>query len=140
MHWIAFALLSSFFFATYNVFLKVASGHINQIVGAVILQVAAALVGLILLLILKINHVPFSVTEKGVLYAVLAGVSVGLSEIFAFFLFSKGITASVGVPIIVGGSVLIAALLSFFFLKEAILPLQYVGIALIVGGIYLLAR
>lgn len=45
MNWILLALATAFFYGTYNVFIKISSGHINQIVGAVILQIVAALVG-----------------------------------------------------------------------------------------------
>ncbi len=45
MSWIVLAILTAFFYGVYNFFIKVASGSIHQIVGAVILQVVAALVG-----------------------------------------------------------------------------------------------
>ncbi len=45
MSWIALAVLTAFFYGVYNFFIKIASGSIHQIVGAVILQVVAALVG-----------------------------------------------------------------------------------------------
>lgn len=45
MNWILLAITSSIFFGAYNFFIKIASGHINQIVGAVILQIVAAVVG-----------------------------------------------------------------------------------------------
>ena len=45
MTWIYLAITSAFLYGAYNFFIKLASGHINQIVGAVILQVVTALVG-----------------------------------------------------------------------------------------------
>ncbi|PJC37157.1 hypothetical protein CO046_02070 [Candidatus Peregrinibacteria bacterium CG_4_9_14_0_2_um_filter_53_11] len=138
MNWIFLGLMSAFFFGAYNVFIKVASGHINQIVGAVILQVVAALVGGAILLILKFSHAPLAISQKGIAYAALAGVMVGLAEITSFYMFSKGVSASIGVPLVIGGSILVAAVLGLFFLRETIMPLHYLGIALIIGGVVLL--
>jgi len=45
MNWIFLALVTAVFYGAYNVFIKISSGHINQIVGAVILQIVAALLG-----------------------------------------------------------------------------------------------
>ncbi|MCB0652224.1 MAG: EamA family transporter [Saprospiraceae bacterium] len=139
MHWIFPAIMTAVFFGAYNVFIKLASGHINQIVGAVILQVVAALLGGLILLILKTTDQPLEISQKGINYALLAGVFVGLAEITSFYVFSKGISASVGIPIIIGGSVLVGAILGLTFLKESLGPVQYFAIALIVTGVVLLS-
>lgn len=139
MHWIFPAIMTAVFFGAYNVFIKLASGHINQIVGAVILQVVAALLGGLILLILKTTHQPLEISPKGIQMAILAGVFVGLAEIASFYVFSKGVSASVGIPIIIGGSVLVGAILGLTFLKESLGPLQYFAIALIVTGVVLLS-
>ncbi len=127
------------FYGAYNVFIKVASGHINQIVGAVILQVVAALLGGVILLIMKMTNTPLEISQKGVWFAVLAGVFVGLAEITSFFVFSKGVSASVGIPIIIGGSILVGAVLGLTFLKETINPIHYLAIALIIVGVVILS-
>ena len=103
MHWILLAILTAVFFGAYNIFIKLSSGHINQIVGAVILQAVAALLGGVILLVLKWTDSPMQVSQKGILYAILAGVFVGLAEITSFYVFSKGVPASVGIPVIIGG-------------------------------------
>lgn len=126
------------FYGAYNVFIKISSGHINQIVGAVILQVVAALLGGIILLIMKMTNSPLEISQKGVWFAVLAGVFVGLAEITSFFVFSKGVSASVGIPIIIGGSVVVGAVLGLTFLKESLNPIHILAILLIVGGVILL--
>lgn len=138
MNWILLAILTAFFYGTYNVFIKVSSGHINQIVGAVILQIVAALVGGLILLFLKITNSPLEISQKGVTYAILAGIAVGLAEITSFYVFSKGISVTVGLPIIIGGSVLIGAILGLTFLGETPNPIHYLGIATIVAGIIML--
>lgn len=137
--WIFLAIITAIFYGAYNVFIKISSGHINQIVGAVILQIVAALVGGVILIILKITHSSLEISQKGVWFAVLAGIMVGLAEITSFFVFSKGIPASVGIPIIIGGSVLVGAVVGVIFLKETLTPIHYLAIALIVAGVTILS-
>lgn len=139
MHWIFPAIMTAVFFGAYNVFIKLASGHINQIVGAVILQVVAALLGGLILLILKTTHQPLEISPKGIQMAILAGVFVGLAEIASFYVFSKGVSASVGIPIIIGGSILVGAILGLVFLKESLNLTQVFAIGLIVAGVVLLS-
>jgi len=138
MNWILLAILTAFLYGAYNFFIKVSSSHINQIVGAVILQIVAALVGAGILIFLKLTNAPLEISSKGVGYAVVAGVMVGLAEIASFFLFSKGVSASVGIPIIIGGSVIVGAVLGLTFLKESFGLLQLLGLVLIVAGIAIL--
>lgn len=139
MNWIILAVLTAFCFGLYNFFIKVASGSINQIAGAVILQIVAALVGGILLIYMKLSNQVLDVTSKGIYYSVLAGIAVGLAEILTFIVFSKNIPASVGTPIIIGGSILITALLGIFFLKESLSFIQYVAVFMIIAGVGILS-
>lgn len=138
MNWLYYAIMTAVFYGAYNVFIKISSGHINQIVGAVILQIVAALLGGVLLLMMKISGTPLDISQKGIKFAVLAGIFVGLAEITSFYTFSKGVSASVGIPIIIGGSVFIGAILGISFLKETLLPIHYLGIILIITGVIML--
>jgi transporter family protein len=140
MNWLLPAILTAIFYGTYNVFIKLSSGHIHQIAGALILQIVAALLGTGVLVFLKIKQVPLEISSRGVWYAVLAGVFVGLAEIFSFVVFSKGVNASTGISIIIGGSVVVGAAIGFLFLKESMPPLQFIGLLLIVAGIVMVSR
>lgn len=139
MDWIILAIATAFFYGAYNVAIKLSSSGIHQILGAVILQVVAVLVGGVLLVWLKIGGQSFFVSNKGIFYAVLAGVFVGLSEILAFYLFSKGISVSLGAPVIIGGSVVFAVLLGLF-IGEKINFYQILAICLIMVGVIILSR
>ena len=70
----------------------------------------------------------------------LAGLGVGLAEILKFVVFQRGVNSSVGTPVIVGGSVLLTAVLGLVVLREALTLTQAGGLLLIVVGIALLAR
>lgn len=140
MSWIYLALITASFYALYNIFIKLSSAHIHEVAGAAILQIVAFILGAAWLIYLKINHVHTEMTSRGIWLAVLAGIFVGLAEIFSFIVFSKGVPASAGVPVIIGGSVLIAAVIGFLWLKESLTLTNIMGLILIIGGIWLLSK
>jgi transporter family protein len=139
MQWIAWALLTAAFFGAYNFFIKVSSGHIHEVAGAVILQVVAALLGVVLLTYLTWKGIPLEVSAKGIGFAVLAGLSVGLAEITSFYLFSLNVQVSTALPVVLGGSVIIGAALGLIFLRESLAPIHFLAVALIVAGVVILA-
>ena len=140
MDWIYLAFLTAFLYGAYNFFIKLSSSHINQIAGAVILQLVATLAGGAILLFLKITGRPIAISGKGTLYAVFAGLCIGLAEIASFFLFSKGVIVSVGTPLIIGGSVVFASILGIAFLKEQLSLVHFLAILLVMGGAVLLVK
>ena len=77
-------------------------------------------------------------SKAGVSYAVLAGVSIGCAEIMAFYVFSRGVPAALGVPVIVGGTVTAATIYGLVFLREALTAYQCFGLVLVVSGIVFL--
>lgn len=139
MNWLAIALLTAVFFGLYNFFIKVSSGNIHEILGAVILQAVALLLGCALLIYLKQTGDQFSFSSKGILYAVLAGLAVGVAEILTFMVFEKGIAVSIATPVIIGSSVVVSSVLGILFLRETISLIQLFALVLIAGGIMLLA-
>jgi len=140
MNWLPLALLTAMCLALYNFFIKLAAGHLAPAAGAVVLQLVAAVLGGLWLLWLKTQGQPVALTGKGVGLAALAGLGVGLAEVLTFIVFQRGVTASVGTPVIVGGSVLLTAVLGLVVLREALTLPQVGGLLLIVAGIALLAR
>lgn len=140
MHWLLLALLTALCLAGYNFFIKLASAHISAAAGAVILQLVAAGLGAAWLLWLRLKGQPLELSSKGVGLAVLAGLGVGLAEILTFVVFSRGVSSSAGTPVIVGGSVLLTAVLGLVVLRESLSWSQGLGLLSIVVGIALLAR
>lgn len=140
MHWLVLALLTALCLAFYNFFIKLAADHVSAAAGAVILQLVAAGLGGLWLLWLRLKGQPLELSGKGVGLAVAAGLGVGLAEILTFVVFSRGVPSSVGTPVIVGGSVLLTALLGLVVLREALSWPQALGLVSIVVGIALLAR
>ena len=139
-NWLPLALLTALCLALYNFFIKLAADHVPPAVGAVVLQLVAAALGGAWLLKLKLQGQPLAVSGTGLGLAALAGVGVGLAEILTFVVFQRGVNSSVGTPVIVGGSVLLTAVLGLVVLREVLTLPQAGGLLLIVAGIALLAR
>ena len=138
--WLPLALLTALCLAFYNFFIKLAAGHLAPAVGAVVLQLVAAALGAAWLLKLKLQGQPVMLTGAGLGLAVLAGLGVGLAEILTFVVFQRGVPSSVGTPVIVGGSVLLTAVLGLVVLRESLSLAQAGGLLCVVVGIALLAR
>ena len=140
MNWLPLALLTALCLAFYNFFIKLAASYLPPAVGAVVLQLVAAALGTAWLLKLKLQGQPLAISGKGLGLAALAGLGVGLAEILTFVVFQRGVNSSVGTPVIVGGSVLLTAVLGLVVLRETLTISQAGGLLLIVVGIALLAR
>jgi bacterial/archaeal transporter family protein len=143
--------------ALYNIFIKLGSYSIHPVLGGVVLQFVAALLGLVLLTLQMAQsepsqQQPFSPTTStttpyssklphydrpGIFWSVCAGVAVGIAEMLSFLVSSMGVPAVHSIPVIIGGSVLFGTLLGFVLLQENLSPRGWFGVLLLVGGIAL---
>ena len=140
-HWIVPALLCAMSYALYNIFIKKGSASIHPILGGVILQFVAAIIGLVLLLILTFgpSEETMFYDNSGIYYSVLAGISVGAAEIISFTVSGMGVPATQSIPIIIGGSVFFGTLLGKIFLGVMLSLTGWLGVLLIAVGIVLVA-
>ena len=92
-------------YAFYNIFIKKGSASIHPILGGVVLQFVAALLGTILLLALLVHQRSSSGTavidydRKGLMWAVCAGLAVGTAEMLSFCVSGMGVPATHFIPI-----------------------------------------
>jgi len=140
--WITPALLCALSYALYNLSIKKASSSIDHLLGGVFLQIVAAILGTILFVsksILYGQSASSIVTRKsGIIWSIVAGITVGVAEILSFYVSSRGVQAMQSIPIIVGGSVLFGTLLGRIWLKEIISLRGWIGVTLISAGIILI--
>jgi transporter family protein len=135
--WIGPALSSALSYALYNIFIKLGSASIHPVLGGVILQFVAALIGSCLLGVSRDNKLTFD--RKGVLWSVCAGIFVGLAEILSFQVSGMGVEASKSIPIMIGGSVAFGSVLGFALLKERMTMKGWFGVLLVVLGVVCVA-
>ena len=138
--WIVPALCCALAYALYNIFIKKGSSHINPVLGGVILQLVAALLGCCLLGFLVVKEGGAEVIDydmEGIHWAILAGLAVGTAEIVSFFVSSLGVQAMQSIPIIIGGSVMFGTVLGAVALHEVLSPRGWLGVVMISVGISL---
>ena len=90
--WIGPALICALAYALYNIFIKKGSASIHPVLGGVILQFVAAILGSLLLgiLVAKEGMEEMQYDNAGVGWAILAGVAVGAAEILSFIVSGMG--------------------------------------------------
>jgi transporter family protein len=132
----------AFSYALYNIFIKKASTSIDPMLGGVLLQIVAALLGTLLLAGKRVSGVQSTgrripTRPDGIKWAVLAGLAVGVAEILSFVISGMGVQAMQSIPIVVGGSVLFGTILGSVWLKEILTVKGWCGVVLIATGIAL---
>ncbi len=138
-------------YAGYNIFIKVSGNFVpasatTTVMATLCLQASAFLTSVVFLAYLGMRggHV-FSLSSQTYLWAVVAGICIGVAEIGYLYLFSgTGLSApmpaSIAIPVIVSGTIVIAMIMSYLFFNEKIGINQLSGMALIIGGMFLLSR
>jgi len=139
LQWIGPALLCALAYALYNIFIKKGSASIHPILGGVILQFVAAILGSVLCLSLVYGPTQEELfyDTNGVWYAICAGISVGAAEIISFMVSGMGVQAVQSIPTIIGGSVFFGTVLGWMLLNETLSVKGWLGVAMIAGGITL---
>ena len=141
-------LLVTLSYAGYNIFVKLSSSqninNTNNIAATLFLQLFALLVtSFFSIYLYSKGEKIFVLTSKAYLYAMIAGISIGIAEIGYFFLFNPkntngALNANVVIPIVLGGTILITMLLSFFYFEETYNLNKIIGTLFIIIGIYLI--
>jgi len=141
VQWLIPALICAFAYALYNIFIKKGSASIHPVLGGVILQFVAAIMGSILCGILTFGPAKEEMfyDSTGAIYAILAGASVGMAEIISFAVSGMGVPVVQSIPIIIGGSVMFGTLMGRIFLAEILSPRGWIGVVMIASGISLVA-
>ena len=146
--WTGILLLSAItaLYAGYNLLVKVSSNSVPEsatstVLATICLQLAAlAASGTFALVLLARGGHVLELSRAAYAWAAGAGLCIGLAEIGYFYLFrgvggSGPVAASVAVPVIVTGTVVLTMLLSSLALKESLGAMQIAGTAVVVIGI-----
>ena len=103
MVWIFPALTCAAAYAFYNIFIKKGSFTIHPILGGVVLQFVAALLGTVLMgaIILKgDNKGEIEYDRSGLIWSCCAGLAVGTAEMLSFCVSGMGVNATQSIPIV----------------------------------------
>ncbi|MBI2971576.1 MAG: EamA family transporter [Candidatus Aenigmarchaeota archaeon] len=135
---ILFAVVTAVSFAVWTVFHQQASAHVNPVFGALVVSTTAAILAAIVL-VMQMKGQPLVTDQRGIIFVLLAGIAAFAIDFFALRTYASGLPISIGGPVIIGGSVLIAAVIGLVVLGESISVMKIVGIALVVAGAGILA-
>ena len=140
MNWLVFALLATVTYGFYNFFTKLSADKLSPAIALIFVGIASFIVGLASIGFSKILGQPILFSRNALLFPLLAGLFAGVAEIFYLTMFSKGAPLSIGNPLVVGGTVIISAVLGLLLLKEPLNAIKIGGIALTLIGLVILAR
>jgi transporter family protein len=136
--WILPAIACATSYALYNLCIKKASSSIDPILGGVLLQFMAALIGTVLWLVQKVVLKRTSpISKSGLAWSLAAGAAVGAAEVLSFVINGMGVQATQSIPITVGGSILVGTILGAVWLRERLTRTGWFGVLLIAAGIVL---
>ena len=135
--WVAAALVASLCFGAHYLMLRAASGRIGDAFGGFLLESAAAVGLLVLMIVLPKDEI--ATTSGGVVWSLLSGLMItgGVTLLF-MSLRLGGPVAGTG-TIALGGGVAIAALLAPFIFREAITARRVIGVLLGLAATVLLS-
>jgi len=133
------AILAGTLFACYQLAVKLSADHIQELLGAVVLQAVAVILGALIFLTFRDGNEPLIYTSAGLKFAIIAGIFVSLAEIIAFYAFAQDIAPSVGITLVVGVNILVGLGLDYFWFKSDLGFSQLLGIVLVLVGVILIS-
>ena len=136
-------------YAGYNLFVKVSSGHVAEkvtstVLATICLQITALMVSTLFAIhLLRKGGQVLQLSPSTYGWAAAAGLCIGAAEIGYFYLFGnfsagKSIPASVVIPTVVCGTVIVALLASRFLFNEALSIVQMGGVVIAITGIVMI--
>ncbi len=132
---IVLIILATIFYTLYDAFAAKASGKIDPNVSSVLFNGLGAILPLAIYLILRAKRTEIvATTKEGIIYSLLAGVAIALFSIIFIKVFEKG-NLSYVVPLIYGGTIVLASIIGVFIFHDKINTLQASGLCVIAVGI-----
>jgi transporter family protein len=138
--WFWYAVVAALLYGAHQIFTRLASARIGDGLGSLVVEGVATLTILAYLAVLWFGkRWDQTATMAGVGYSALTGVCVGAGTVAFFRLFQKGGPLS-AVPAILAGGAAMMAVAGVLFFQEALTWQRALGIAMAIGGLFLLRK
>ena len=138
--WFWYAVGAAVLYGAHQIFTRLASEHIGDGIGGVVVEGVATLTILSYIGVLWFsNRWEQKFTWVGFNYSALTGICVGAGTVAFFLLFQRGGPLS-AVPAILAGGAAIMAVAGIVFFQEPASWQRLLGIALAIAGLFLLSR
>ena len=136
--WFAYAVVAALLYGAHQIFTRLASDHIGDGIGGLVVESTAALTILAYLAALwLLGRWDQKVSAPGVGWSVLTGLCVGAGTIAFFLLFQRGGPLS-AVPAILAGGAAMMALAGIAWFGEPASWQRLAGVGLSLAGLWLL--
>lgn len=140
MNWLIYAILAASGFGFYNFFTKISADKFSPTVANIFIAGTSFLVAVISTIYLKTSGQNLTFTKESLLLPIAAGIFTGVAEIFYLTMYSKNAPITIGGPLVIGGTVVVAVILGLIFLKEPMGITKIAGILFVITGFVLLAK
>jgi bacterial/archaeal transporter family protein len=140
MNWLAYAILAASSFGFYNFFTKISADKFSPALANIFIAGTSLLVAIISTIYLKMSGQSLTFTKGSLILPIMAGLFTGAAEIFYLSMYSKNAPITVGNPLVVGGTIVIAVILGIIILKEPMSAAKIAGIIFVITGLVLLTR
>ena len=140
MNWLIYGILAVLAFGLYNFFIKISSDKINIPLAVGILGLSVAVIGFLVFGYFKLSGQEILYTSEGLKFVILAGVFTAIAEFFYYLMFLRGAQLAIGLPLVVGGTVIVGTVLGIIFLKETLPVTKIVGLITTIIGIVILSK
>ncbi|HEX3769457.1 MAG TPA: hypothetical protein VHV30_01275 [Polyangiaceae bacterium] len=137
MAWLPSALGGAFFIAVHYLFVRAASGRLEDRLGALVLETTAAL-GIAATFLVRLRGEGVPTTRAGVLYAVAAGLAISFSSVLLLTALRRGGPVASTGTIVLGGGVALSALFAPWLFGESFTVRRAVGVALGLAAMWIL--
>jgi len=135
--WSPPALTAAVFIAVHYLLLRAASGRIEDRLGALVLESAAA-IGIAASLLVGLRSAPVATTRAGVLLAAGSGLAVSVASILIFAALRKGGPVASTGTIVLGGGVALSALAAPWLFGESFGWRRAAGVGLGLAAMWVL--
>jgi hypothetical protein len=135
--WSPPALAAAFFIAVHYLLLRAASGRVEDRLGALVLESAAA-VGIALTFVVGVRGTPVATSRAGLLLAAGSGLAVSVASILIFAALRKGGPVASTGTIVLGGGVALSAVAAPWLFGEQFTLRRAAGVGLGLAAMYVL--
>ena len=136
MEAILFAIIALIFYTLFQVCIGRTGGEIDANLSAFIFNGLGAIIPITFYFLYRLSKKVSTVptTKMGVVYSVLGGVAIAVFSIALVKAFEKGGNVSLVIPLVYGGSIVLAALIGSLGYGEKVDPWHMLGLVLISLG------
>ena len=135
--WSPPALAAAVFIAVHYLLLRAASGRVEDRLGALVLESAAA-IGIAASLLVGVRGATVAATRAGIAFAACSGLAVSVASVLLFAALRRGGPVASTGTIVLGGGVALSALAAPWLFGETFTARRALGVALGVAAMWVL--